>query len=336
MVICEIMMADLKAKDPLRSKVLSEPGLTDLDDTHRSVLNIVAENLPCTEPKLFITAIISGLECFSGVSLGDLRERLGQYVQDLKAAGLVEIVDNEFVLADTTGAEDDDVLDQTEENQQSAHIVDEVITDEVITDEVLTDEVLVDETPADQGHSEEEPLSGTRQASAAETDAAGSAPELPTGDVAASLPEGGEDADILDLTGELELELVSDEPEEAPTDQDAQARGAETEDIASTPELPTDSGGAGSPQSAEEDDILDLTGEIEAISYELEEVSTDQERAEEEPLAGPAEEDGAQNDGEPTREEIVAAMRRFVSEEEPENAQGQTVAAPQTAGKPDT
>ena len=301
------MTADQKEELQLGSKTHAELDRTSLDDCHRSVLNIIAERSPCPEPKLFITAINSGLECFRGMPLGDLRELLGQCVQDLKAGGLVEIVEDEFVLADTAGAEDEETLDQT-------------------ADLELRPRKLDGESSA-QGHTEEPPTSG--RAHSAVTDDAGDADEPPTEESGTAPPVSVEDADILDLSGALEL--AREELDEIPIDQDhdaeakpssdtLQANSEVTDDAEDGQESPADDIGASSPESAEDTDVFDLTDALELVPEEPEETTINEDHVEEEPQAGSTTTDGRKDAAEPTREEIVAALRRFVSDGETENS----------------
>jgi len=80
------------------------------------------------------------------------------------------------------------------------------------------------------------------------------------------------------------------------------------------------------PASAEDEDILDLTAELELRPPKLDEASTNRKRANpddawEEPRAGAPQTkaqvtDGTERSPEPTREEIIAAMRQFISDDQ--------------------
>jgi hypothetical protein len=78
--------------------------------------------------------------------------------------------------------------------------------------------------------------------------------------------------------------------------------------------------------SAEDEDILDLTAELELRPPKLDEASTNRKRANpddawEEPRAGTPQTkaqvtDGTERSPEPTSEEIIAAMRQFISDDQ--------------------
>jgi len=319
------MTADQKGKLQLEAKTQTELDPSSLDDCRRSVLNIIAERAPCPEPKLFITAINSGLECFGGRSLADLRELLGQCVQNLKADGLVEIVENEFVLANTgnAGAEEEDTVDQSSEREQRPFTLEGELTD--------------------QDHAEETPKPEEQYAQAAATDEVGDTDEPAKDDMAASAPESAEDGDIFDLTGELELapeELeessIDQDHAEAPASDTPETRGGTTDDARHGQEPITEGidardidardvdardTDASSPEDAEDADVFDLTDALELVPEEQEDTTIDQDRAEEEPQAGSAATADRQDAAEPTREEIIAAMRQFVSGGKSENSE---------------
>ena len=210
----EIMTADEKGKLQLESKNHAEPDPPSLDDCHRSVLNIIAERSPCPEPRLFITAINSGLECFRGMPLGDLREFLGQCVQDLKASGLVEIVDDEFVIADPGSASaGEDTPGEVAEAERHAD--------------------KLGGKSADQDQAEKAQQSWTEPAHHAVTD---ETEDTLAEDVDAS-PESVEDAEVLDLTDALELipdvldEISIDQDQAEPSSDTPQPHSEATDDV---------------------------------------------------------------------------------------------------------
>ncbi len=208
-------MVDQKETVHLQAKIFSDRDLSSLSDCHRSTLNIIKECSPCSEPKLFITAINSSLECFGGRPLAELRELLGQCVEDLKAGGLVAVVENQFVIADATGAGANKEVIPNEEARSER------------CDRGLGRESI------DQDRDREAP-SVPQQMHQAETVDARDAEEAPAEDWDAA-PDSAQDMDVLELADELEF--VPEESDETALAQDdvaaepsfylAQARAAE-------------------------------------------------------------------------------------------------------------
>jgi hypothetical protein len=144
-------------------------------------------------------------------------------------------------------------------------------------------------------------------------------------------PASAEEEDILDLTAEPagsaedeDILNLTTEPARSAEDEDIldlttePARSAEDEDILDLTAEPA--------RSAEDEDILDLTAELELRPPKLDEVSTNRKRANpddawEEPRAGAPQTkaqvtDGTERSPEPTSEEIIAAMRQFISDDQ--------------------
>ena len=114
----------------MQPKPQAEPHLTSWNDFCRSVLKIIAELSPCSEPKLFIVAANRGLAMFGDGSLGDLSKLLGQCVQELQACGVVEINGGQLVIAPAGSAEDEDILDLTAELELHPSKLDEASINE--------------------------------------------------------------------------------------------------------------------------------------------------------------------------------------------------------------
>jgi hypothetical protein len=109
----------------LEPKPQAESHPTSWNDFCRLVLEIIAELSPCSESKLFIVAANRGLERFGDGSLSDVNNLLGQCVQELQARGLVEITGEQLVIATPASAQDEDILDLTNELELHPSTLDE-------------------------------------------------------------------------------------------------------------------------------------------------------------------------------------------------------------------
>ena len=135
-----------------------------------------------------------------------------------------------------------------------------------------------------------------------------------------------EDEDILDLTAELELrppkldeastnqkQANRDYAWEEPRTGTLQTQAQVTGSTERAPEPTTEKILAAPAGSAEDEDILDLTAELELRPSKLDEASTNQKQANG-TLQTQAQVTGStERAPEPTREEIIAAMRQFIS-----------------------
>jgi hypothetical protein len=290
----------------LQSKPQAGPHPASWNDFCCLVLKIIAELSPCSQSKLFIVAATRGLERFGNGSLGDLSKLLGQCAQELQARGLVEITGEQLVIAPPTSAKDDDMLDLMAEFELRP---------------LKLDEASTNRKRAFPDGAREKPRAGTPQTKAQVTDGTERPPEPTREEIIAAPVGNAEDEDILDLTAELARSAEEEEPTEL-------ARNAEDEDIldltaelarSAEEEEPTELA-----RNAEDEDILDLTADLELHPLKLDEASTNRKRAfpddaREEPRAGTPQTkaqvtDGTERPPEPTREEIIAAMRQFVSD----------------------
>jgi hypothetical protein len=305
------------------------------------VLKIIAELSPCSESKLLIVAANHGLERFGDGSLGDLSKLLGQCVQELQARRLVEITGEQLVIAPPASAEDEDILDLTAELELRPPKLDEASTNR---------------KRANPDDAWEEPRAGAPQTKAQVTDgterppeptreeiipaaAAASAEDEDILDLTAEPARSAEDEDILDLTAELELrppkldeastnqkQANPDDAWEEPHTGTPQTQAQVTESMERPPEPTSKEIIAAPAGSAEDEDILDLTAELELRPPKLDEASTNRKRANpddawEEPRAGTPQTkaqvtDGTERSPEPTSEEIIAAMRQFISDDQ--------------------
>jgi hypothetical protein len=284
----------------LQPKPQDGPHSSSWNNFCRLVLKIIAELSPCSESKLFIVAATRGLERFGDGSLGDLSKLLGQCVQELQARRLVEITGEQLVIAPPTIAEEEDILDLTAELELRPPKLDEAPTNW---------------RRANPDDAWEEPRAGTTQTKAQVTDGTERPPEPTREEIITAAAASAEDEDILDLTTEPArsaedediLDLTAEPARSAEDILDLTAepvRSAEDEDILElTAELAS---------SAEDEDILDLTTELELRSPKLDEASTNQKQAK------PAKAQVTkrmERPPEPTREEIIAAMRQFISDD---------------------
>jgi hypothetical protein len=134
-----------------------------------------------------------------------------------------------------------------------------------------------------------------------------------------------EDEDILDPTAELEqhpagLGEASTNQKEMDPDDAGVTDGAER-----APELPKEDMNATSSESAEDVEILDPTAEFEQNAPRPNEASTSQGYAGGDPNTGIPQTqaevtDDAEHVAELTREEIIAAMRQFISDDQADKA----------------
>jgi hypothetical protein len=296
------------------------------------VLKIIAELSPCSESKLLIVAANHGLERFGDGSLGDLSKLLGQCVQELQARRLVEITGEQLVIAPPASAEEEDILDLTAEPAGSAEDEDilNLTTEPARSAE---DEDILDLTTEPARSAEDEDildLTAKPDRSAEDEDIL---------DLTAEPARSAEDEDILDLTAELELrppkldeastnqkQANPDDAWEEPHTGTPQTQAQVTESMERPPEPTSEEIIAAPAGSAEDEDILDLTAELELRPPKLDEASTNRKRANpddawEEPRAGAPQTkaqvtDGTERSPEPTREEIIAAMRQFISDDQ--------------------
>ena len=243
----------------------AKPNLTSWNDFCRLVLEIIAEQSPCSKPTLLVLAAARGLQRFGDGFFGGLNKLLGRCVQELNARALVHTDGERLLITPTRRAESEDIFELTAE----LHEVEDILE---LMEEVPTNETQLQTQAQVRGSAKpaREPKSIA----------------LSTG--------SAEDQDIFDLTPELELSPSKlDEP---PTGQR---------------QLQTQAGANGEPTWDEilasaanaEEDILYLTPELELR-----------------PSVHPFQEDEAQSNRtrrtcEPTREEMIAAMRRFISDE---------------------
>jgi len=95
----------------LQSKLEAAPGVVSSNEFQRSVLSIIQECSPCSEPKLFMTAIVRELPRVGDESLADLRDRLAQCAQDLKAHGLIEINEDDYIFVRTASPDHPDIIE---------------------------------------------------------------------------------------------------------------------------------------------------------------------------------------------------------------------------------
>jgi hypothetical protein len=339
--MCETIAADKRGEVQLQPKPQAGPHPTSWNDFCRLVLKIIAELSPCSESRLLIVAANRGLERFGDGSLGDLSKLLGQCVQELQARRLVEITGEQLVIAPPASAEDEDILDLTAELELRPPKLDEASTNR---------------KRANPDDAWEEPRAGAPQTKAQVTDgterppeptreeiipaaAAASAEDEDILDLTAEPARSAEDEDILDLTAELELrppkldeastnqkQANPDDAWEEPHTGTPQTQAQVTESMERPPEPTSKERIAAPAGSAEDEDILDLTAELELRPPKLDEASTNRKRANpddawEEPRAGTPQTkaqvtDGTERSPEPTSEEIIAAMRQFISDDQ--------------------
>ena len=213
----KIIEAGLKREVQLQSKLQTPPDVVSSNEFQRSVLSIIEECSPCSEPKLFITAVARELPRDGGESLADLRDRLVQCAQDLKAHGLIEINEDDYVFVPTTSPDQPDIIDRMGKRPEESK-----------RQQVEFEEV--------EEHKETGPLKAKTE------DRTVSVPE-PTEEPAESgstVSAEDEDADVLDLTSELDGAPESEKEEDAslvldtslePAKEDASFTEAEDEDL---------------------------------------------------------------------------------------------------------
>ena len=107
----EILEAGLIREVQLQSKLQAAPDIVFSNEFQRSVLSIIEKCSPCSEPKLFMTAVVRELPRDGGESLADLRDRLVQCAQDLKAHGLIEINEDDYIFVPTTSPDHPGIID---------------------------------------------------------------------------------------------------------------------------------------------------------------------------------------------------------------------------------
>ena len=95
----------------MQPKPQSEPHLNSWDDFCRVVLEIIAEQSPCSQPTLFVLAIARGLKSFGDVSIDELKRLLRRCVHELDARGLVQIDGANLILIPAVSAEGEDILE---------------------------------------------------------------------------------------------------------------------------------------------------------------------------------------------------------------------------------
>jgi hypothetical protein len=259
----------------LDPKPPGKPHLTSWNDFCRLVLEIIAQQSPCSQPTLFLIATARGLQNFGDGTLSELKKLLRRCVQELKARGLVQIDGAHLVLTPARGAEEKDSRELTAEvpTDQTPQV--QVTGKPKLVHEVIKERIIA--APAPNAENEdilelkaEASTSQTQQKTQAQVTNSLKPAREPTRDriIAASAPNA-EDEDILELTTEVELH--------------------------------------------EDEDILELTTEVEL--HEVEDILELTAELELHPPPGPAKRDEAvQRANEPTREEIIAAMLRFVSD----------------------
>jgi hypothetical protein len=227
------------------------------------VLEIIAEQSPCSQPTLFVIATARGLQNFGDGTSSELKKLLGRCVLELKARGLVQIDGANLVLTPARGAEEKDIRERTAD-------------------------VPTNQTPRVTGKPKL-----AHEATKARIIAA------PVGNT--------EDEDILELTTEASTSQTQVQTQAQVIGSPKPAREPTRERII-----------AASAPSAEDEDILELTTEVEL--HEVEDILELTAELELHPPLQPSKRDEAvtnqmQRAREPTREEIIAAMRRFISDE---------------------
>ena len=280
----------------MQPKPQSEPHLTSWNDFCRLVLEIIAEQSPCSQSTLFLLAIARGLQSFGDVTLDELKKLLRRCVQELKARGLVQIDGANLILTPALSTEDEDILELTAEAPTRAQL-----------------------QPQTQATGNPKP------------------PREPTREWISAAPAGSaEYEDILELTAEVPINQTKTQVTGSPN-----AREPTRERMTAAPAQPRQLQ-TGNParertsaaaQSAKEEDILKLTAEFElneiedilelTAELELNEVEDILEltaELEHHPPLRPSKGNETttnqpQRAREPTREEIIAAMRQFISDE---------------------
>ena len=278
----------------MQPKPQSEPHLNSWDDFCRLVLEIIAEQSPCSQSTLFVLAIARGLQSFGDVSLDELKKLLRRCVQELEARGLVQIDGANLILTPALSTEDEDILELTAEAPTRAQL-----------------------QPQTQATGNPKP------------------PREPTRERISAAPAGSaEYEDILELTAEVPINQtktqVTGSPAREPTSERMTTAPAQPRQLQTgNPARERTSAAA---QSAKEEDILKLTAEFElneiedilelTAELELNEVEDILELTAElehhpplRPSKGVLATTNQTKPGEPTREEIIAAMRKFISDE---------------------
>jgi hypothetical protein len=279
-----------KGRVNLQPKPRTESSLTSWNDFCRLVLEIIEELSPCAQPTLFLVAANRGLQRFGDGTLDDLRKLLGQGVQELKSRGLVEISGGQLVIAAAGSAGAEHILDLTADVEFQPQSVKEKPAGRA-GDDILQ---LTAELELQPPSVREQSARQTRDEHILDL----------TADVefqpqsVMEKPAGRAGDDILQLTAEFELQPQSVREQSA-----RQTRDEDILDLTAELEL------------HEAEDLLELTAELEFSPSlrpsKLDKVPRDLQQLQT-PAPGTGRPKGA---AEPTREEIIAAMRRFVSDD---------------------
>ena len=95
----------------LEPKPQAEPNVSSRDEFPRLVLKLIADVSPCTEPTLFIEAVLHDLQKFAPGTLVEFRKLLGQCVEKLQSSGYVRFDGKHFVIVATGKSEEAEILD---------------------------------------------------------------------------------------------------------------------------------------------------------------------------------------------------------------------------------
>ena len=95
----------------LEPKPQAEPNVSSRDEFPRLVLKLIADVSPCTEPTLFIEAVLHDLQKFAPGTLVEFRKLLGQCVEKLQSGGYVRFDGKHFVIVATGKSEEAEILD---------------------------------------------------------------------------------------------------------------------------------------------------------------------------------------------------------------------------------
>lgn len=192
----------------MEPKPQAEPHLTSWSDFRRSVLKIIAELSPCSEPTLFIIAAHRGLQRLGDGSLDDLNKLLGRCVRELRARGLLEISGEQLVITAAGRALDEDILEIAAEVELHPSLRPS-----------KQDEASTKQT---QLQTQAQVMSGPKRAG-----------EPKREELIAASAGSAEEEDILDLTPELEIRpsLRSSQRDEARINRTQRAREPTREEI---------------------------------------------------------------------------------------------------------
>ena len=97
----------------LQPKPQPEPNVSSRDEFPRLVLKLIADLSPCTEPTLFIEAVLQGLQKFAPGTLVEFRKLLGQCVDKLQSGGYVRLDGKHFVIVAAGKSDEAEILELT-------------------------------------------------------------------------------------------------------------------------------------------------------------------------------------------------------------------------------